>query len=956
MIALDETALSIRAKQAYELPDGLKLTVHREEDVDKILSEKCRKKLLTIGLMPFCPPEKMANQTVVVRTRSALIHDATEENLKEEILKQHPKLHITSIWKDSRLGIIKIQCQNTNEAKTLRSKDLKLKGFTMGPEDLETEEFIPISQCLRCYRLDSHTSSQCRDTRMYCGNCGVIDQHRHTDCTSTPDCINCIRDKKAPEDRIHNARSNTCPCKKKILKKKRRQNRDQSCNPEQRQPVEFVDAPPPSNNAWSKQTTTNARSISRGRGKQRGGHQNRKNSYGRRSHSRPQTHNQPPNTTSAAFPELARNGKERKQKQKSMNATQTIPMEHENSASARTHAGTVDGVRAPGDRFMEHSDLETALANAGMQPSTVPYTRESFTEARRIIEAEIPRPVTNLPTIAPATRNCNINEINIILTASHHHNLTRPGEFNKRANDLFKRAHLPAVDLGDEWHSADFLAAISEVRGSNSSCCCDCKCKSKGNATQETQESQPQAPRRPFPEVRRPQKSLRPPTVTLSDAEEVMDADAQGAKRRRETISPVEPDLKRNKDSSSKPACVPEPVARDYSSRDNLEGTITGTLVEQMNPEMNTLNEPREESPLTSTATDVFEDAETTLVSANNSGTSTPAGTDESQLGDDLPEVQQPAKEISVQKTPAKKKPENEMPPPKDLPVLNKNPQRSPRRRRSSSTDDRVLSPKRNRDPRLNRGEAPSPKGHTPLKRTSSTLALPKDLPPGPTFSQLDRALEEACEEDRRAKNLKRNSAIGKHSIQGTPTSTPRGLSKLEYVQNMIAADEISRNKLHITTSNKKLLDQIMDTSHPLSVPALIKLWKQEEIVIEVKPRTAAPDGIEPPWRVKKYATLTRTLYEDRIDPKEWEKYRSRLHISLHNPTLTSTAELATRKDAVRMSIMKNIVHIKDVKELNEFIKDCRSPEKPSRIRAPEPGDSQDFFDETPENSYKNIY
>ena len=882
MTTLDETALSIRAKQAYELPDGLKITVHREEDVDKILSEKCKTKLLTIGLVPFCPPEKMANQTVVVRTKSSLIHAATEEQLRADILKQHPKVKIVSIWKDEQMGIIKIQCLNTDQAKNLRSKDLKLKGYTMGPEDLETGEFIPISQCLRCYRLDSHASSQCRDTKMYCGNCAAIDDHRHADCLqATPDCINCIRSKKAPEDRRHNARSNTCPCKKKILKKKRRELRDPSRNPEQRQPVEFVDAPPPQSNAWNKKGNANARSISRGRGKQRGGNTTRKDSYNRRSYSRHSNTrnkpNKPPAVSDQSYPDLARNGKERKENKKKKNNNPTIPMEHANSASAQVHAGTVDMSYVQEERTMEYSDLENLLTRAGMDPPGAPHRRETFTEARRIIEAEIPR-------TAPITRPCSINEINIILTASHHHNLTRPGEFNKRANYLFKRANLPAVDLGDDWHSADFLAAISNFRGNNPVGTCNCNCKS--------QETSNQHQISPSPVNQSTQLLAHPPQQTpmidltsqahqdeqaasLVANEEDMDAQSMGVKRRRNTSSPVEPETKRNRESSiqsPEDPDDPEPVENLF----DLNGTITGTLDEQLVQAAQQV-EAAVDNPLSPADTENFEDAETTIISADVSVVSAPAGTgtEHSQTDDSLPELPQPEKEIPVMKKPAKKNPELEMPPPKNLPVLTHQPQRSPvRRRRSSSTDDRMApSPIKSRDPRLNRRDCPSPKGHTPLKRTTSTLALPKTLPPPPSFSQLDRAMEEALEEDKRNKatKLQRKESVERKSKPGTPVSSPRGLSKLEHLQNIMAADEIARNRIHITTANKKLLDQISDATHPLSVPALIGLWKQGQIVLEVKPRTASPDGVEPPWRVRKYATLTRTVYEDRIDPKEWE-------------------------------------------------------------------------------------
>ena len=62
----DRTALSIRARQIWSTPDGLKVQVYGEDDVDKILTEKCRKLLLEIGL--FVVPD--AQKTLHPRSDS----------------------------------------------------------------------------------------------------------------------------------------------------------------------------------------------------------------------------------------------------------------------------------------------------------------------------------------------------------------------------------------------------------------------------------------------------------------------------------------------------------------------------------------------------------------------------------------------------------------------------------------------------------------------------------------------------------------------------------------------------------------------------------------------------------------------------------------------------------------------------------------------------------------------
>ena len=149
MTCLDKTALSIRSRGMVQIPDGVKILVHDDTDVDKILSDCCKKLLLEIGLEPFCSPQKAAQQTVVVRTRSALIHGATDDEIRKEIKKQHPRVVISSIWRSEDRGIVKLQCRSLADAQTLRSCDLKLQGYTMRAEDLEEAEYINITQCLK---------------------------------------------------------------------------------------------------------------------------------------------------------------------------------------------------------------------------------------------------------------------------------------------------------------------------------------------------------------------------------------------------------------------------------------------------------------------------------------------------------------------------------------------------------------------------------------------------------------------------------------------------------------------------------------------------------------------------------------------------------------------------------------------------------------------------------------
>ena len=224
--AIETRGNSISTRKIFHLPDGFKIQVHSETDVDKILASDCRKRLLKVELEPFISPEKLANQTVVVYTRSAIVHESTKDEIVQDIKQNDETLEIQEIWKDREMGVLKLTFKNSTQAKKIIEGGLYLMGFHLNSYDMDYGEYIPIRQCLRCYELETHASRQCRITYDFCGDCATRG-HRYDTCTSTVHrCINCINAGKDYNETLHKARSNTCPIKKQILKDKRQERRN----------------------------------------------------------------------------------------------------------------------------------------------------------------------------------------------------------------------------------------------------------------------------------------------------------------------------------------------------------------------------------------------------------------------------------------------------------------------------------------------------------------------------------------------------------------------------------------------------------------------------------------------------------------------------------------------------------------------------------------------------------
>ena len=953
MDCLDRTALSIRADRCYQLPDGSKVSVHDESDVDKILGEACRKLLLEIGLEPFCPPEKMARQTVVVKTRSALIHSLSGEDLIKEVRKQHPKALIASVWKDRAMGIVKIVCKNTSEAEKIMATDLKLKGYTMRAEDLEPAEYIPIKQCLQCYRLEDHVSGLCVDTGIYCGECGST-SHRHTECTSAEkNCINCIRSNIAPDDRKHNARSNTCPLKKSILRKKRREGSGDQSDPRDASTTRtYQDAPPPTSNAWA---AGNSRSQSRGRGRGRGASRGRGGSAGGRhrsttSFAEPATPQPPPANTEQVYPELARNRQDRKKKNRNRRKGR---QQAAGAAQEQFNGTSAPGTAATG--APAHYAAPQAMEMQMTEPVTKPPPPPA---AARVLPNTPARTSTHAATaLAPSTLQgpAHPSIINVILTASHQHNMVRPGEFNKRANELLAGNHLPPVNLGNDWHSAEFIAMISG--GSASPIVqCQCTCTNKSDPRTQQRTTGPTAPPSLSPEIQvaplQPSQSPPPAPFTADVTElvlldEEMDTHTQGLKRRRESQSPT---------------TSPAPDAA--SKRPNNEDTSDASdpVIEDL-----TLAAPQgSEQPLTTPAHTEPEEEVTTPVAPEKNMPPPDPPRD--------PRLRKKPEPLQLDPLSPDETFADALEVPADTPASEKEENSNDYSETTTPNYSRLMPPVHTpvdvTPLSFAAGPLASPKGHTPLKRTSSKLSLAQPFPSTPTDSQLDRALEEACKSkasrtSQRSNSLHRDKTRGQgerllrrsnsnasNASNASNLSSASGLGerRLNDVDQCLAAAEIVWSRIAITTSDRKIFRKLEENIHAFKMTELIKHWRRGSIIMEILPKLSEmpSNHDEFDFSKNKFDTLTRLLYGQHIAPEEWEKYDGTLNLLLCPSRIVSQAHMDRKTLNFSTRMKENKIKYKGIEGLESFLRRCVSPAQGTAGRPKLSGD-RDFFDPSQE-------
>lgn len=143
------------------------------------------------------------------------IYDHTEAEIKQEFLIRNQWIeNIEQVFKFPNKNIVKIQFSNTISAK--KACENGILGFQMSlPEHtIKIEDYIPITTCMRCYKIEDHYTSDCKKDKSYkvCSECASPD-HTWRECKSDlKKCVNCGGN--------HRTLAFKCPEKKKATDSK----------------------------------------------------------------------------------------------------------------------------------------------------------------------------------------------------------------------------------------------------------------------------------------------------------------------------------------------------------------------------------------------------------------------------------------------------------------------------------------------------------------------------------------------------------------------------------------------------------------------------------------------------------------------------------------------------------------------------------------------------------------
>lgn len=201
--------------------DGFLVITSLDAEIDIIFNPPCHDALTSQNLTPILPPELKAKRTILLFRVDNYIKQHTQAEIKEEIqrINDFTEGAVDDVYKFPSNNIIKIQFKKTSVAQKALNTGLKLFSMRIPPHDIQEEEYIPLSNCLRCYAIESHPTNDCQKDQSYklCSECAQ-EGHLWHECTSPVKlCINC--------GGHHRTLASQCPKRKEALASKRQAKR-----------------------------------------------------------------------------------------------------------------------------------------------------------------------------------------------------------------------------------------------------------------------------------------------------------------------------------------------------------------------------------------------------------------------------------------------------------------------------------------------------------------------------------------------------------------------------------------------------------------------------------------------------------------------------------------------------------------------------------------------------------
>ncbi len=214
----------IQVTKVFTAPDGFAILLYNEDHADKIFSRDIKTDLDSNGFTAVLPPELKSKKSVIITKVDDVIYDRSNDEIAQELSDNNTWIgaEIDAVFKFPNSNTLKVTFNQTAIAKKCTESGLLAFNLSIPPSDIKQETFIPIKSCMKCYKLEDHSTKECPEDKDFkiCSECSLIGHVWHQCKAKTKKCVNCGDE--------HSTLAMRCPKRKEIIKTKRKQERDRN--------------------------------------------------------------------------------------------------------------------------------------------------------------------------------------------------------------------------------------------------------------------------------------------------------------------------------------------------------------------------------------------------------------------------------------------------------------------------------------------------------------------------------------------------------------------------------------------------------------------------------------------------------------------------------------------------------------------------------------------------------
>ena len=193
--------------------NGYYAFMEKEEYIDRLLTDKAKQALGSIGLETRVPPKIRCQRSLICRQIDSYVGSHTSEELLREINDKNRNKAVEIVKFKDYTHLFKVEFQTTEMALAAKMNGLLCFHTRITPDQMEPERYTDVLMCFTCYQLDEHITAKCpTPDKIICSEC--TGDHSFNQCNSeNKKCLNC----GGP----HRTMAMSCPKKKEAIRRKR---------------------------------------------------------------------------------------------------------------------------------------------------------------------------------------------------------------------------------------------------------------------------------------------------------------------------------------------------------------------------------------------------------------------------------------------------------------------------------------------------------------------------------------------------------------------------------------------------------------------------------------------------------------------------------------------------------------------------------------------------------------